>query len=167
MDKTMIMGLSSPWFFFHKEVQALFGRDSEVHVKDLADLGEGKFGFLILVSNLAKAQAIKAILPQTVPLGNITISITVLGPDEDDINCSEVPVVELYNTAFSGNPIFEQTLSKSICGMTFNYCIFKKEVIQFWNDDLSDYCGNYNGLATDIAKEVLTPCNMQYCISVK
>lgn len=36
-----------------------------------------------------------------------------------------------------------------------DYCVFKKEVIQFWNDDISDYLGNYTTLAKDIAREIL------------
>ena len=48
-----------------------------------------------------------------------------------------------------------------------NYCIFKKEVIQFWNDNLSDYRGNYNGLASDIAKEILKANIVQFCISAE
>ena len=43
----------------------------------------------------------------------------------------------------------------------------KKEVIQFWNDDLYDYYGNYSRLASDIARELFNPSEIQYCISAE
>ena len=34
------------------------------------------------------------------------------------------------------------------------YLLFKPEVIQFFDDDIYDYEGNWTGLAQDIAREV-------------
>ena len=167
MENPMVTKLSPPWYAYHRKVRAMFGRDPEVHIKDLADLGDGKFSYMILVYNQAKAEAIKAILPQTVEMGNVTISAAILGPNEDGIECCRKPITELFEDAFSGNPIFEKAVKRTLGIMTFSYCVFKKEVIQFWNDDLSDYCGNYSGLASDIAREIFNPFDIQYCISAE
>ena len=35
MEKSMITKLSPPWYEYHRKVQAMFGRDPEVHIKDL------------------------------------------------------------------------------------------------------------------------------------
>ncbi|MDO5575331.1 MAG: hypothetical protein Q4G60_15280 [bacterium] len=171
MGNETLTKLSPPWYVYHRKVQALFGRDPEVHIKDLADLGDGKFSYMILVYNQEKADAIKAILPQKVERGNITIDVTILGPGEDDIKPDVKPdreaTIEDIHAAFTGNPVFERTITRTLGMYVISYCVFKKEVIQFWNDDLSDYFGNYNGLASDIAKEILKPTAVQFCISAE
>jgi hypothetical protein len=35
------------------------------------------------------------------------------------------------------------------------YCIFKREVLQFWNDDIGDFWGYTSLLAEDIARDIL------------
>ena len=55
IEKSMITKLSPPWYEYHRKVQAMFGRDPEVHIKDLDDLGDGKFSYMILVYNKEKA----------------------------------------------------------------------------------------------------------------
>ena len=105
-------------------------------------------------------------LIQNVDFGGITLTATIFGPTEDDVRPSEKPELELYEDAFTGNPLFEQTKVRSLAGISFEYCIFKKTVIQFWNDDLSDYYGNYNGLPTDIAKDVLRESTVQFSVSI-
>lgn len=167
MEKEMDVRLSPPWYTYHRKVMALFMRDTQVHIRDLTELSEGKYGYMILVDNKAKAEAMKAILPQEVKIGNIAIQATILGPDENNVELAKREETELYNTAFSGNPIFEKILSRSYGPFGYNYCIFKKEVIQFWNDDLSDYSGNYNGLAADIAGELLKSEHICFCTSAE
>lgn len=167
MEKSIITKLSPPWYVYHRKVQAMFGKDPEVHIKDMSDIGNGNYSYMILVSNKEKAKAIKTILPQNFKIGNVTITVTILGPDENDIESSNKSDVEIYETAFSGNPIFEKTIVRTIGSFEMCYCIFKKEVIQFWNDDLSDYYGNYNGLASEIAKEIFNQSDIQYCISAE
>ncbi len=167
MANSVIAKLSPPWYTYHKKVQAMFGRDPEVEVKDLGEIEDGKYSYMILVSEKKKAGAIKAILPQNVEMGNIEIHLTILGPDEDDIAPLDKSDAEIYNAAFSGNPIFVKTAVRSFDPLTVSYCIFKKEVIQFQNDDLTDYYGNYNGLASDIARELFNPSEIQFCISAE
>lgn len=167
MEKEKIVKLSPPWYTYHRKVQALFMRDPQVHMKDLAQISGGNYSYMILVDDKAKAEAIKEILPQRVEMGGITIHADILGPDEDIVALTKKSELEIYNTAFSGNPVFEKTLSTSYGPFAASYCIFKKEVIQFWNDDLSDYQGNYNGLAADIARELLKSEHISFCTSAE
>ncbi|MCR1839689.1 hypothetical protein [Murimonas intestini] len=134
--------------------------------KELYQTPEGQYNYLMLVDNQEKSEAIKALLIQNVDFGGITLTATIFGPTEDDVRPSEKPELELYEDAFTGNPLFEQTKVRSLAGISFEYCIFKKTVIQFWNDDLSDYYGNYNGLPTDIAKDVLRESTVQFSVSI-
>lgn len=88
--------------------------------------------------------------------------LLVWGPDENGINDIEADT-SAYETAFSGNSIFSKVVSASIMGLDLGYCIFSSEIVQFWNDDLSDYYGNFNGLAEDIAREVLKETSVFFC----
>lgn len=168
MKESMITKLSPPWYVYHRKVLAMFGKDSEIHIKDLNKINDNNFSFMILVSNKEKARAIKTILPNTVEIGSVTINVCIYGPDEDNIEPLNESAEEIYKTAFSGNPVFEKTITKNYpLYNKISYCVFKKEVIQFWNDDLSDYCGNYSGLASEIAREIFNPSEIQYCISAE
>lgn len=80
MEKSAMMKLQPPWYTYHKKVQALFKEDDKVNVRELADLGDGNYSFIILVSDKPKAEAIKAIIKDK--MGNITVTVTVLGPDQ-------------------------------------------------------------------------------------
>lgn len=120
------------------------------------------FSIIILVSDIAKAEAIKAIIKDKIEMGNVTVTATVLGPDENGINDIEADI-SAYETAFKDNPIFSKVVSASMAGFHFDYCIFSYEIVQFWNDDLSDYYGNFNGLAEDIARDVLKETSVMFC----
>ncbi len=162
MKKAEIAKLQPPWYTYHKKVQALFKNDEKVNVRELADLGDGNYSFMILVSDKAKAEAIKAIVNDKVEMGNITVTVTILGPDKDGIN-DVAADISAYETAFSGNSIFSNVASITVGGAAFDYCIFSCDIVQFWNDDMSDYYGNYNGLAEDIAREVLKETEVLFC----
>ena len=62
MEKSTMTKLQPPWYTYHKKVQALFKEDDKVNVRELADSGDGNYSFIILVSDKAKAEAIKAII---------------------------------------------------------------------------------------------------------
>lgn len=47
MEKSVIMKLQSPWYTYHKKVQALFKDDDKVNVRELAALGDGNYSFIL------------------------------------------------------------------------------------------------------------------------
>lgn len=161
MDKSMITKLSPPWYVYHNKVKAMFGRDPQVSVRELAKMDDGSYSYLVLVSELKKAAAIKYLLPAEVDFGNVRVNATILGPNENSIAVSENAVrkkpTELLADAFTGNPIYVKFYEVSFYGLEKCYCIFAKEVIQFYSDDLTDYLGNCNTLAEDIAREIFNP----------
>lgn len=168
MEKAAIFNLSPPWYTYHKKVQALFKDDPQVTVRNMGSTDSGNYGFMILISDKKKADAVKAILKNKIEMGNVTVTITILGPDEDDIvGSADKDDISTYEAAFSGNPIFSRTVSETIFGFSAKYCVFNCEVIQFWCDDVSDFYGNYNGLAEDIAREVLNETTVWFCTEQK
>ena len=62
---------------------------------------------------------------------------------------------EIYGTIFKNNGIFRDVkVSTDQMGTPHNYIRFEPKVVQFFNDDLSDYNGNWSGLASEIAEEL-------------
>ena len=157
--------LSPPWFTVHRMAKALFGNDPQIDIRDLSDETDGQYVYIMVVNDEKKASAIKAILKNPVELGNTTVKACIYGPNENEVQDLNSLDIDVYQTAFSGNPIFEKTVLDQKGFYKIGYCVFKKEVIQFWNDDLSDYLGNYSGLASDIAREILNSDGVQFCIA--
>lgn len=137
----------SPWAEHAKKIEALFENDPDVRVEYNNDVPEVK----LYVIGTDKAQAIGKILPESVNFGNINLEITVI-PDNDIRSAS--PDV-LFRTAFLGNPAFSfATTIGGLTSNTFTYVVFKPEVVQYHNDDISDVYGNRSTLYQQLAKEV-------------
>ena len=84
----------------------------------------------------------------------------------DEENNGLNPGVELYETIFEGNPVIEDVKNRVFPdGVSHGYVRFKPEVVQFFDDNLSDYNGNWTGLAEDIAREIFEndSTGMQFC----
>ncbi len=165
------MQLSPPWYTIQRLVKAMFEGDKEVEVKDLISSNNATYKLVIIVSNNEKAQAIKAIMPAKIPMGNITVECFVCGAEQQDVPAMDKPEADIFRIAFTGNSIFDRIETKDFSmGGNPNikpYCIFKKVVIQFWNDDLSDFYGNYNGLPTEIADQLFVRKEIMFSISDK
>jgi len=168
IERDQIVKLSPPWYTYHRKVLAMFGRDPEVTVKELGTDDEINYSYFILVSNKEKAQAIKALLINPVELGDITVTAYIFGPDENsEVGAADLDDAELVENALKGNPIFDSIKDRQLAFFHFCYCIFKKEVIQFWNDDLGDYYGNMNCLAEDLARELFKGVLVQFCTAIE
>lgn len=154
--------LSPPWISYYRMVKALFGNDPQVDVRELTEGENGQHNYIMVVNDEKKASAIKTILKD---MSEIWLNAYIYGPNENSVETLSSLDLDVYQTAFNENPIFEKTISvPHMLGKT-DYCVFKKEVIQFWNDDISDYLGNYTTLAKDIAREILNADGVQFCIA--
>lgn len=146
------IGLEAPWETFAKKVKALFENDPDIIVSDIYEPADGKtdYGLAIQIRNHDKFLAADRLLPGVKTFGNVTLGIDLF--DEEN---AEVNATELFKTLFDGNPIVDSIQTRTDpAGVDWNYVLFKPEVVQFFDDDLGDYNGNWNGLAEDIAREV-------------
>ena len=146
--------LGSPWQEFGKKLNALFGKDPDITVGEVykIDDGETDYGIDIEVRSHRKAVALDRVLPKKREFGLVTLGITVF--DEENAN-GGADAVQIYSDVFDGNPLVEGIEeADDFTGAHHGYVLFKPEVVQFFNDDLGDLNGNWNGLAQDIAREV-------------
>lgn len=157
--------LSPPWYIYHKKLRSLFEEDDQVNIGELEQGPDGQYTAEITVSDKEKQAALQQIILQNVKMGNINITYTFADPQDipqadDDVS------LETFIVAFKENPILVKTATaQTLSGNLQYYAIFKKEVIQFFADNISDYYGNYNGLAVDIAREVLVPTRINYSMA--
>lgn len=140
------IGLAPPWVIYSNEIEALFRDDPEIRVEYNDDEKEVK----LYVENQEKADALTKLLPSTQSFGNIVLKITIV-----PANVLEDSKVKLFQVAFEGNPAF--SYSRSIEGILSNpihYIVFKKKVVQYYDDDIGDINGICSTLYQDIAKDV-------------
>lgn len=137
--------LSPPWNIFFSEVKVLFEQDPDV--KDISFDQESKV-ITLVVANPEKAGAIEKLLPATKEFGNVTVTIKV----EVFVGDAEEKKSDIISKAFCGNPIFKGIETNQMLNCAF--CVFKKEVVQFYTDDLSTPDGFRSTLYEEVARDV-------------
>ena len=157
----MIFNLSAPWVTYYHDVNAMFKNDPDVKVA----LDEKECKLYVRVDGEKKAAAISKLLPEKMEFGDVTLNIYVT---PSNLQASE-DVAAVFKDAFKGNGAlsFVQSNHDETFGPVFSatYIVFKNEVVQYFNDDLSDVHGNRSTLYQDIAKRIFVPQNgmVYYC----
>lgn len=150
----MNLTIEAPWYTFQKKVKALFGGDPDIKVGEVIEQEDGRsdYAFCIEVRNYEKFLALDRLLPKIREFGNITLGIMLFNKENAN---TEIDRIALYGTLFEGNPIVKDIKNVSdFTGTRHGFIRFKPEVIQFPDDNIDDYSGNWSGLAQDIAREV-------------
>ena len=145
--------LEAPWYSFQKKVSSLFKGDPDIIVSEVYEVeGEDyQYAFDIEIRKHDKYVAMDRVMPAIKSFGNVKMAIMLF----DEENANGNPDAEVYETIFRDNPILEGI--KDIidpAGIHHGYVVFKPEVIQFFDDELSSYNGKWSGLAQDIAREI-------------
>lgn len=136
----------SPWIGYYKEIKSLFQEDSTVKVK----YDDSKNTIKLYVEDEEKADALAQLLPNRKVFGNITVNIDVI-----PANKVETPKIDLFRKAFEGNGAvaYIETVDNASSN-AFHFVVFQPEIVQYYNDDLSDINGLRSTLYQDIAKEI-------------
>lgn len=148
--------LSPPWAIFEKQVKCLFGQDKDIRIEYDEDAPSIK----LFVNGQKKAEALMRLLPTEKTFGNVVLKISVI-----PANDYKEDLTDMIEDAFKGNPVFSKAVSvEGVSATPFVYTIFKNEVAQYFNDDISDANGIASTLYQEIAKEILldTP-GVYYC----
>lgn len=138
------MKVSPPWIEYYRKVEALFKNDAAVRVH----YDDHQKTLRLFVIGEEKERALKKLLPTEKDFGGVVLKIEVYQTytfTED--------TVELFRKAFEGNKAFVEVVKVDLLSPV-NYVVFKKEVVQFYNDNLGDVNGNKTTLYEDIARDV-------------
>lgn len=150
------INMSPPWVLYYKKLNALFDKDDDV----LVIYDEDKMEVKLYCTDEDKTEALSFLLPETVSFGSAELKITIV-PSNEKVNFIKGYNITItdYGTAMcvlfgEGNEHVETVEVVSTPFGDFTYVIFKKEVIQYFEDNLSDFYGNCSTLCETIAKEI-------------
>ena len=144
----------SPWVDFYREIEAMFKDDPDIRIS----FDEEENVVKLFVEGTAKAVALETLLPAERTFGNVTVRVSVIPSNE-----SRSPVA-LFRDAFQGNPAFAfaQTVP-DIFSNELSFVVFRKKVVQYYNDDLGDINGLRSTLYQDIAEDLFDSDGIYFC----
>lgn len=146
--------LSPPWNTFVSELKALFGEDPDIEIQ----YEDGDYEVKLYVAGDAKADALAQLIPAERVYGNVVLKVTIVPANKNGID--EASLIE---AAFKGNPVLKEMLRLKTPFGEYDYAVFRKQVVQFFNDDMTDPHGNKSTLYEDIAKDVFGDTGVFFC----
>lgn len=144
--------IQAPWYTYFANVKALFEEDPDVNVT----YDDNKYDLKLYVNGVKKAEALSQLFPAKKSFGNVVMKITVIPANLKN----EKSQIELFKDAFNGNAAVTNIVSgDNPLTSSMNYIVFKKKVVQYFNDNLGDINGNISTLYEDIARDVFMDSN--------
>lgn len=140
------INLVTPWAEYFNQLGAFFKKDDDVRV----EYDNEAMVIKIYVDGDAKAEALSKLLPTSKKFGNVEVKVDII-----PANPLDASRIGLFKKAFEGNRAVAdiETIS-DISSNDFSFVIFEPEVVQYYNDDLSDFNGICSTLYQDLAKEL-------------
>jgi len=153
-----------PWTIAIRKFEALFDGDPQIAVN--ANFSGAEPSIVFACNNGDKVAALQQILPEAVPFGNMMLKVSVDGVPSNRAFTSKV---ELFDTAFKGNPAYAYSVCPAEEGyqwISVTYVVFNNCVVQFAADNLNDCHGIISTLYETIADELLTgPATENVCFN--
>lgn len=156
--ETVNLKLSSPWVIYYRELNELFKYDKDIKVSFDEDLRVIR----ILVDNDEKWAILDKILTNIKVFGNVSIMVDIIPANNEEFDFTKAvrdnansTNISMFARLFADNPILSYI--KTISGVFTNdihYIVFKKEVVQFFADNLGDINGQISTLYETIARDV-------------
>ena len=140
-----------PWTIVIRKLEALFDGDPQIAFN--VDYSEP--AVVLSCNNGDKVAALQQILPNEISFGNVKMKIMIDGTPSNRAFTSKV---ELFDTAFKGNPAYAYSVCPAEEGYQWigtTYVVFNNCVVQFAADNLNDCHGIISTLYQDIAEELL------------
>ena len=149
--------LQAPWEAYRKMIYALFAKDPDINVQsDSCTEKDGKVSFYIESQNSDRLAALQAILSNEVTMGNITLTIDFKYANKKPTTKYGQDSIEAWNVAFTGCPYFVKTVSVADpAGTPWNYAVFSRDIISYFDDNMADYCANSHKIAADVILEIM------------
>lgn len=151
--------LSSPWEQIHHAYLAFFANDQDIKVCDIVKTADkGIYDLNIITSNIDKFRSLNRIAKKEYEFGNVTLKVSVSFEEVDEVD----PTKDI-ETLLEDNEWFKEIKTIEIKGLVYNYCVFQKKVMQYFDDILSDESGIRSTLAQDVAVELFDAPGINFC----
>lgn len=153
------MKLSPPWNTVWSMLVVLFKGDDEITVKAIQHDDSGVYTITLESPNATKVCALSRLLKGAYSFGNVTLKIKYAVTNNGKV-AEDYDKNDLYDVAieaFVSTPaVVDIKHCQDLTGSKFVVIEFAKEVVQFYNDELFDFYGNWNGTYIDVAKQLCT-----------
>lgn len=161
MEENVQAQLSPPWITYFNELKNSIGADPTVTVGPLIPVG-GNYIILVHALSNEKARALATFLKSFVQFGNVSVTVIVTNNENEIVNPFPCPldafeIAHLFQVALENNPYFEQVVVQPQFpgGPNVVFPVFTAGVIQFFNDDISNLCQTFTGVATNVFRDVM------------
>lgn len=148
------LNLSPPWVVYYRKLSAFFKEDSEVRIT-YDDIEQE---IKLYVDNAEKAVALENLLPSEQNFGNVTLYITIVPANQttfDSVKAGySTNMIDIVRALFDNKAVVGIKVVDGIMTNKITFVIFKKEVVQWFSDDIGDYHGICSTLYQDLAKEI-------------
>lgn len=148
------LNLSSPWVMYYRKLSAFFKEDPEVRIT----YDEIEQEIKLYVDNAEKAVALENLLPHEQNFGNVTLYITIVPANKttfDSVKAAySTSSSNIIQICFNNKAVVGVKIVDGIMTNKMVFVIFKKEVVQYFTDDIGDYHGICSTLYQDLAKEI-------------
>ena len=147
------ISIEAPWWRFYKLLENLFAKDESIELSN-NDETKGIFEIIISSANTCKLAAIKKVVGTEREFGNVKVAI--------EYNEEESPLtLDEFATAFKDTGYLVDTKTATTpAGDPLYFPIMKKDVIQFYDDNIADYYGNLNATVAAATIEILDKKNL-------
>lgn len=142
-------GKTAPWVAYYNEMRELFRYDNDIRVVYDMDKQDIK----LYVDNMAKSDALQDLLPVEKSFGGVTLTIHVIPNNPNSSGPKLYAKQTVWEDAFAGNGAVDY-VEVSTGMFSAVYVVFKKEVVQYFDDNLSDIHGLCSTLYQDIANRI-------------
>ncbi|KEI02557.1 hypothetical protein ADU78_04075 [Clostridium botulinum] len=148
--------LSPPWYSLNRRLQCIIGNNPHITVSNLKQISQSCYETDMFIDDYTVAVTTRAILPEKYILGNITMILNIyyydsLVSSQHNYKYTPEEVCSLFTTALKDNGFFQYVicLNKPFLGIYSVIVIINKAVVQFFNDDISDFYLNTNEIASN------------------
>lgn len=161
MTENIEIQLAPPWITYFNEIKNSIGASPNVTVGPLIPVG-GNYIILVKSTDDEKALALATLLKPLVEFGNITVEVIVSNNENqivESLPCSldAFESAHLFQVALEGNPYFQQVVVHPQLpgGPNVVFPVFTAQVIQFFNDDISNLCQTFTEVAAMVFQNVM------------
>ncbi|MFD1884522.1 hypothetical protein [Paenibacillus wenxiniae] len=156
-----VVHVSPPWYTVWNQIHSTIGQDASVTVEPL-DTSHNPYVVEIVVKDADKGAALAAILVPSYPFGGVSVEVQVVDvsgkPYQPAVAKDIQGVANLFQTALKENPLFTSIEVRPYLPIQSSqvvFPIFAATVIQFYNDNMVDFYGNYNNTAAAVFHHIL------------
>lgn len=156
----------NPWYTLWMKIYFTLSQDEEVSVSGLNKEDDNKYNIVITAKQMHTAYALSQVIKPVFTFGNVKVevilkhqNIGVLPSTKEDEQFTDEEIGLLICAAFRNNKLFKGVVlipkkEKSLFAGKV-VILFAKEVIQFYNDDVTDIFGNFNELAVYVFADII------------